>query len=609
MIRVADYIIKRIAEEGVKQLFYVAGGQCVYLCDALRRSEDITPVAMHHEQACAMAALSYSEYTNNFGACLVTTGCAGTNTLTGVLHAWQDSIPMIVISGQQNYENTIKASGLPLRQVGIQEADTERIVSPITKYAVTVPSAEEIAYHIDKAIYMAREGRKGPVWVDVPLNVQNAMVDEEKLKRFVPDNTEITSDLSSNDIEEVLEAIKEAKRPILHIGYGVRSADAIDEMKRFVELTHIPVTFSRRTYDMMPYDAPYNMGVLNGAAGGQRYANFAVQNSDLLISIGSRLCKDTIGSNSDTFAREAKIYVVDIDELEHKKAGVKIDKLIISDAKVFLDDINQNLESVNDSSIYHTEQAWIDKCNHWKSLFDDYSNPYTANELLDAKFAMRRVTESMPVGSVVISDAGFTGAAATACTIFKEGDGLVHSFAQGEMGFSVPGACGVASATEKPVIAFEGDGSFMMNLQELQTIVRNNYNIKLVIINNNGYSGVRHGQKAHFRGKSIGTDETNGLDFPDFGKISDAFGIRYSKVDKLNSLEKAIVDMFSSDSPYVLEIMTDPEQFDLHNALVMYGKRKVGFRPIEDQSPFIDRDTFFEEMIVEPLETSYGKPI
>jgi len=609
MIRVADYIMKRIAEEGVDQLFYVSGGQCVYLCDALRRSEQINPVAMHHEQAAAMAALSYSEYTNNFGACLVTTGCAGTNTLTGVLHAWQDSIPMIVISGQQNYENTIKGVGYPYRQIGIQEADTERIVTPITKYAVTVPDASEIAFHIDKAIYMAREGRKGPVWLDVPLNVQNAMVDEDKLERFTPDNLDAESSASAGDIEYVIDAIKKAERPILHIGYGVRSADAIAEMKHLVELTHIPVTFSRRTYDMMPYDAPFNMGVLNGAAGGQRYANFAVQNSDLLITIGSRLCKDTIGGNADTFAREALKIVVDIDETEHQKPGVKIDKLVVSDAKKFLLSLNDSLEKLGDLDDVQTHNEWIDKCNHWKEIFDDYSTAYTSNEMLDAKYAMRKVTESMPVGSVVVSDAGFTGAAATACTVFKEGDGLVHSFAQGEMGFSIPGACGAAAATDKPVIAFEGDGSLMMNLQEFQTIVRNQFNIKIVIINNNGYSGVRHGQKAHFRGKSIGTDSSNGLDFPDFGKVSGAFGINYSKASNVDELSTAIKDMYSADGPYVLEIMTDPDQFDLHNALVMYGKRKVGFRPIEDQSPFIDRDTFFNEMIIEPLEESSGKPI
>ena len=266
-------------------------------------------------------------------------------------------------------------------------------------------------------------------------------------------------------------------------------------------------------------------------------------------------------------------------------------------------------EAFAGSGIGYADQKWLDKCDHWKEIFNDYKDAVTANNLIDAKYAMRRVSEKMPKGSVVVSDAGFTGAATTACCIFKEGDGLVHSFAQGEMGFSIPGAVGVAGSTDKPVLAFEGDGSFMMNLQELQTIKRNNFNLKIILINNNGYSGVRHGQKAHFRGKSIGTDPSNGVDFPDFGEIARAFGIKYVKVKNIDELDKSIDLIFSEDIPYIIEIFADPDQFDLHNALVMYGKRKVGFRPIEDQSPFIDRDTFFEEMIIEPLETSYGKPI
>ena len=606
MIRVADYIMKRIADEGVDKLFYVAGGQCVYLCDALRRSEEMEGVAVHHEQSAAMAALAYAEYTNNFGACLVTTGCAGTNTLTGVLHAWQDSIPMIVVSGQQIYAATILSSGLPLRQAGIQEADTQKIASTITKYAVTVPDAQSIAYHIDKAIYLAREGRKGPVWIDVPLDVQNAMVDENSLERFIPENTNNHSP-SERDISSVFDAIKVSQRPVLHIGYGVRSADAVSEMIRFAELSQIPVTLSRRTYNMLSNDCQYNYGILNGAAGGHRYANFIVQNSDLLISVGSRLGRDTIGGNADTFAREAKVIVVDIDEIEHKKNLVKIDSFIDSDAKVFFAKLIDAYCNSNNS--FPSFEEWKGKCDHWKEIFNEYKNAETANGLLDAKYAMKYISSKMPSGSVVVSDAGFTGAAAPACGVFKEGDGLIHSFAQGEMGFSIPGACGVATVAKGPVLAYVGDGSFMMNLQELQTIKRNNYNIKIVLINNNGYSGVRHGQKAHFRGKSIGTDSSNGIDFPDFSKIAYAFDIKYYSVRNEDELKKVANEMYKDDAPAMIEVFTDPDQFDLHNALVMYGKRKVGFRPIEDQSPFIDRDTFFQEMIIEPLETSNGTPI
>lgn len=606
MIRVADYILKRIAEEGVKHLFYVPGGQCVYLCDALRRCQEITPISCHHEQAAAMAALAYSEYTNNFGACIVTTGCAGTNTMTGILHAWQDSIPMIVVSGQQSYAATILSSGLPLRQAGIQEANIQEIASTITKYAVTVPDAKMIAYQMDKAIHIAREGRKGPVWVDVPLDVQNAMVDEESLERFIPQDSGIIAS-TSEDISYVIEAIKNAERPVLHIGYGVRSSNAISELISFAESSKIPITFSRRTYNMLPYEHPLNFGILNGAAGGHRYANFIVQNSDLLISIGSRLGRDTIGGNADTFARAAKVVVVDVDDVEHKKNLVKIDKFIHSDAKAFLTELNKAFDFEKNSM--PSIEGWLSTCKHWKEIFDDYRNVNTANGLLDAKYTMKYISSKMPAGSAAVSDAGFTGAAASACCVFKEGDGLVHSFAQGEMGFSIPGACGVAAAAPGAILAFEGDGSFMMNLQELQTIKRNNFNIKIILINNNGYSGVRHGQKAHFRGKSIGTDSSNGLDFPDFSKIAYAFGIKHYPVKNEEDLKNVVDVLYEECCPAIVEVFTDPDQFDLHNALVMYGKRKVGFRPIEDQSPFIDRETFFKEMIIEPLETSSGTPI
>ena len=303
MIRVADYILKRIADEGVEHLFYVPGGQCVYLCDALRRSETIEGISMHHEQACAMAALSYSLYNNNFGACLVTTGCAGTNTLTGVLHAWQDSIPMMIVSGQQSYDQTVKASGLPLRQVGIQEADIETLVKPITKYAVTISDAEEIAYHLDKAIHLAKSGRKGPVWIDVPLNIQNSMVNEEKLKHYTPEDDIKT--ISDVDIKEVVDLINASKRPVFLIGQGVRYSGGVEALNELIKKYRIPVVFSRFAYDTVEYDNDYNFGVV-GAGGANRYANFTIQNADVVISIGCRLAIEVTGPERDQFAREAE---------------------------------------------------------------------------------------------------------------------------------------------------------------------------------------------------------------------------------------------------------------------------------------------------------------
>ncbi len=601
MIRLADYVMQRILDEGVKHVYYVPGGQCLYLTDALRRNDEITAVAVHHEQSAAMAALTYSLLNENFGACLVTTGCSGTNTLTGLLHAWQDSIPCIFVSGQQNYEQTVTASGLPLRQVGIQEADITSIVKPMTKYAVTVGKAEDIVYHMEKAIYLAKEGRPGPVWIDLPMDVQNAMIDLAKLNTY---SAPLTSETCSSeaDIGYVADCIKNAKRPVVLAGHGIRSAHALDDFKRFIKESSLPAVFSRFSSDFLPWDDPCNMGIVSGASGASRYGNFAVQNADLVLSIGCRLSIDTTGPERDHFAREARMVVVDIDAVEHQKQGVKIDHFIHMDAGMFLKKMN----AVKD---IHAPQEWLDKCAHWKKIFTPSFYGTDDKVPMDAVYFMKRLSEIMPKGSVVLSDAGFTGASVPAATKIREGDRMIHSFAQGEMGYTLPGACGAAVLTDQPVVAYTGDGSFMMNIQELQTVVRNHFNIKIVIINNNGYSGVRHGQKAHFRGKSIGTDPGNGIDFPDFGKVASAFGLPYVRIDCPDKIEDSLKQVFAESGPYICEAVCDPEQIVLHNALVCYGKRKFGFRPIEDQSPFIDRETFFEEMIVAPMETSYGKPV
>lgn len=601
MIRVADYIMKRIYEAGVEHLFYVPGGQCVYLTDALRRSADIQGIGMHHEQAAAMAALSYALINENFGACLVTTGCAGTNTMTGVLHAWQDSIPCIFISGQQNYSQTVKASGLPLRSVGVQETDTETIMKPITKFAVTVESEDKIGYYMDKAIYLAKEGRKGPVWIDVPLNVQNAMVNEERLEHFVPEIVE-SPKAAEEDIQYVVEALKRAQRPVILAGHGIRSAGAIEELKRLVEKISVPVTFTRFSYDFFPSDEPLHMGIVSALGGASRYGNFTIQNADLLLSIGCRLHSDTTGTEFEKFAREAEIIVVDIDAVEHSKKSVKIDRFIHGDAKDFLIRLNA-------AELERAPGEWVDKCRHWKEIFCYQSEWDDPDHLVDSKVFMERLSLRTPEHSVLISDAGMTGITVPAASWVKATDRVIPSFVQGEMGYSLPGACGIAVLAKGPVISYTGDGSFMMNLQELQTVVRNRFNIKIVIMNNNGYSGVRHGQRAHFRGKTIGTDPSNGLDFPDYGKIAAAFGIAYCRVENTGQIDQGIDRILASEGPFICEVMCDPDQFDLHNALVTYGKRKFGFRPIEDQSPFIDRETFFREMIVEPLEESYGTPV
>ena len=609
MIRVADYIMKRIVEAGVKSLFYVPGGQCVYLMDALRRSEKMTGISTHHEQAAAMAAVGYAHYNNQLGACLVTTGCAGTNTMTGVLHAWQDSIPCIFISGQQNINQTTHASELLLRQIGVQEADIVKIMKPVTKYAVMLTDVNDVAYELDKAIYEATSGRKGPVWIDVPLEIQNSMVNEEKLRRFKPEKDMFL--LSAEDEKYIVESINNAERPVIFAGQGVQHAKAKEILRDVAEKYHLPVVFTRLSVDLMEYEHPYNMGLVCSVSA-NRYANFIIQNSDLVLNIGCRLSIDTTGPAQKQFARGAKVIAVDIDEIEHRKDGVPLDRIVVADAK-------DTLEKLFLADVKVTDEKWLVVCNHWKNIFPDYpksvlDKKQSDYEVINIKYFLDVLSKKMPKNTTLLADAGMTGAIVSANCHLKKTDRMVHAYAQGEMGFSLPGAFGVAramidDAVTGTVIAIMGDGSVMMNLQELQTLVRNNFNIKLIINNNNGYSGVRHGQKAHFRGKTIGTDPSNGLDFPDFSKVSEAFGIPFVKIAKTSEIDNQLSQLFEQEGSVICEVVCDPDQFDLHNALVMYGKRKFGFRPIEDQSPFLDRETFYKEMIIEPLEESSGKPL
>ncbi len=615
MIRVADYILKRIAEEGVRHMFFVPGGQAVYLCDALRRSSELAPISCHHEQAAAMSALAYAKYNNKLGACMVTTGCAGTNTITGVLHAWQDSVPMIVISGQQNYNQTIKQANIPLRQVGVQEADIETLIKPITKYVITLEDSLSVAYHLDRALFLAQNGRKGPVWIDVPMDIQNSMVDEDNLVRFKDWDSLTTGDCpekyenelpTQDDLDYVLKSLADAQRPVILAGNGIRTGEATEELKELANSIDIPVVFTRLSSDLITYADRHSFGVVSGLAGASRYANFIIQNSDFVLSVGSRLSLDTTGSDIEKFAREAKIVVVDIDSVEHSKDGVKYDRLVLSGAKLFIKSL---LNRISSSDYTFNYNSWIEKCHHWKEVFPLYSDESKNRNPIDSKYCMATISELAPNNTVFVSDAGFTGASAPSSTRLKGNQRIIHSFAQGEMGFSLPGAIGAAELSEGPVIAYSGDGSIMMNIQELQTLYRYQLNVKLVIMNNNGYSGVRHGQKAHFRGKSIGVDPETGVNFPDYSRIADAFNIDFIRVCEIAELNEAIDAMFSNNKPMIIEIMTDPNQIDLHNGLVTYGKRKFGFRPIEDQSPYVDRELFFKEMIITPDETSYGTPV
>ncbi len=590
--RVVDFLIEYVVQKGAETIFFVPGTGCMHLTDALAKCGSVEAVSVHHEQAAAMAALTYAECRQTIGACVVTTGCGGTNTMTGLLHAWQDSIPCIFISGQAQRSHTVRNSGLALRQMGRQEADIISLVEPITKYAVMLNDIESAVSEIEKAVYMAQEGRPGPVWIDVPMDIQNSLVEPESAVHFKQPKQEVLK-LSQMEADEIAEMFQAAKRPVILAGNGIRCAGAVEELGEFVHKFRIPVTYSRLGADLLETSDSLSIGMV-GMLGTSRAGNFAVANADFVICIGCRLSVDTTGYEFDKFAREAKLLVVDIDEVEHSKDTVKIHRFLHCDAKEFLAAMNE--QTLPDYS------EWAKKCAHWKELFPVHVREQSEYENIDMYYFTEELSKVLPDKAVVLSDAGNAFFTTSPVLRLKKGQRSVTSGGQAEMGYSLPGSIGAYYATHGPVIAVNGDGSVMMNLQELQTLVDNNIPVKLCVMNNNGYSSIRHLQQNAFRGRLIGTDSSCGIGFPDFEKIANAFGISYVRLTEPENLSKQIEEMLSIKGPVLCEVICEKEQEFLTVGTAFNSKKRLVNRPLEDMTPFLDRELFLKEMIVEPID-------
>lgn len=594
MIRVADYIIERLYEEGVKNIFSITGRGILYLSDAVAKFEKIKNISMHHEQAAAFAATANAQYTEKIGACLVSTGCASTNTITGVLEAWQDGIPCIFISGQNILNETVNYTKIPIRTYGSQETNIIPIVKSITKYATMITSAEQIAYELDKAFYYANSERKGPVWIDIPINIQNMRIEPEKLERYIPEEKKENFNYLDTNIEEICQAINTAKRPILLIGSGVRTSNSKELFYKFVEKTKIPVTYAHTATDLYGLENPLSIGTV-GSLCGTRAGNFAVQNSDLLLILGCRLSSMTTGEEYEKFARAAKIIVIDIDKIEHSKRSVQIDKLLIVDIKYFL-------TSILDKKIKTTSIEWQEKCLHWKNIFPKCEDKYKNQSKVDLYRLAEGFTNTLPENSVFLCDAGLEELILPSNISFKKNMRCIHSPMQGAMGFALPGTIGIASTGNKNVIAVIGDGSIMMNLQELETIRYHQFPIKIFVINNNIYSIIRKRQQDLFRTRTIGTDSNNGVSCPNFKKIAECFDMTYIKIETSKNLEEQLSSILQLDSSVLCEIIGVENQEYICNSYARNQSKKIVRRPLEDQAPFLDRELFLSEMIIEPID-------
>ena len=599
MERVADYIIQKLHEKEINHIFLVTGRGILFLSDAVARENEFEGISTYHEQGASYAAMAYAQARDDFGACLVSTGCAATNAVTAALCAWQDNIPVVFISGQHMLEETTRYTGIPLRTFGSQEADIVEIVKPITKYAVMITDPKQIAVELEKAFHLAVTGRKGPVWIDVPLDVQNMRIDPQTLVHFYPAEKEESVVLES-DVREVLAELNSAKRPLILIGGGVRSAGAQQQIAQFVELTEIPLVFTPSAADVYGTTNDLSIGAI-GSIGGSRSGNFAIQNADYILAIGTKLCSQATGTDYKTFARSSKITIVDIDPVEHTKPAARIDKVIIADAKEFLNIVLSKANELNPAL-----EAWKDKCCHWKDQFhisnEAFIQEQAEKNVIDIYSFSHCLSKRLGTEAVVITDAGFEELIVPSTISYGKNQRCLFPAAQGAMGYAIPAILGAHFAGKKDIVTIVGDGSIMMNLQELQAISFHEIPAKIFVMNNDMYAVIRKRQRDLFRSRTIGNDPTDGVAQPNFEKLANSFNINYVKIEDLMDLEKKLDTVLKLSGPVICEVMCIAEQKFLHKSYAINEKRRLVSRPLEDLSPFMEREELKQEMMIPPID-------
>ena len=538
MTKLSDYVVDFIQQQGVKDIFLLPGGGCIHLVDSIGKS-DLNYVCNLHEQACSVAADAYGQYTNNLGVCLVTTGPGGTNALTGVAAGWLDSTPMLIISGQVQKKDMINGRGT--RQIGFQELDMPALVAPITKYAVSVTDPEEIKYHLEKAIFLAQDGRSGPVWIDIPLDVQAASIDVNKLKSFKPDApawTKVPKTTLKESVSQFINDLNKAKRPIILAGNGVRLSKSIDKFKEMCDYLHIPVLLTWKA-------------------------------------------------------------IVDIDENEIKKLDMDIKYPLAFDCGEFIDELLRQKNKININSL-----NWLSQCKQWQAKYPVVTEEhFDSDEYIDNYAFIEMLAYLLPEDALIIpgSSGGCSEVTMQAFKI-KKGQRMFNSEGLGPMGFGIPAAIGgCIAAGKKPTVCIDGDGGFIMNIQELEVVKRLNLPIKFFVLNNNGYVSIRNTQESHFNKHFVASGKSSGLTLPSLEKNAYAYDIPFTRFEQVDDLWD-IGDVLGQEGPMICEVML-PETHVTAPKASVYKTDDGQFmaRPMEDLAPFLDRDEFKENMIIDPV--------
>ena len=604
--RLADYVADFLINHGVTDCFSVVGGGAMHLNDALGHKEGLKVTYNHHEQACAIAAEAYARLDNRIAAVCVTTGPGGTNALTGVVGGWLDSIPMFIISGQVRYDTTARyamkfTDGMPLRAMGDQEYDIVKSVTPMTKYAVMIEDPKQIRYALEKAWHLATTGRPGPVWIDIPVNFQGGYIETEELEGYDPseDDALLPPKVSEQTIQTVLEKIRMAKRPVFHAGYGIRLSGGYEVFRKVAEKLNIPVVTYWNAVDLIEDDNELYCGRAGNM--GDRPGNWAIQNADLILAIGTRISIRQVGYNWKTWARAAEVIMVDIDQAEMKKPTLHVEMPIWADAKDFLNRMN---ESIGQEYPVNRSKEWLATCQRWKKEYPAVlSRQWEENgETANVYAFVRYLSSRLPENSLTAVSNGACCVVGNQAYVIQKGSRMANNSAVASMGYGLPAAIGTCiGGGRRTTICLEGDGSIMMNLQELQTVLTNRLPIKLFLINNNGYHSIRITQNNLFKEHSkIGIGPESGdLSFPEFKKIAEAFGYSYYCASSNKEMKEVVDKVLAENGPVFCEIFTDTTQvWEPKSSTKRLSDGTLVSPPLEDLAPFLPREELEKNMFI-----------
>ncbi len=629
-MKVSDYIARELVSHGIERVFTVVGGGAMHLNDALGHNEGLKCIYQHHEQACAIAAECYARIYNRLAALCVTTGPGGTNAITGVVGGWLDSIPMLVLSGQVRYDTTARSSGVGIRSMGDQEFDITRAVGCMTKYCEMVTDPDKIRYCLEKALFLSQVGRPGPCWLDIPLDVQGAYIETDELVGFDPETYleehpgTVPGKVTTDTAKAVIEKIRSSSRPVLNAGNGIRIGRAYPVFKRVVEKLGIPVVTGWDSIDCMPDDSPLYVGRAGNM--GDRAGNFAVQNSDLFFSLGSRLSLRQVGFNYETWAREAYTIINDIDEEELKKPSIHVDMPICADVRDLLDKLDEVLDE-EETPIFKGgsglgSMTWLETCQMWKERYPVILPKHLVDD--DTKEAnvyalVGELSSQLEKGQITVVGNGSACVVGGHAYIIKEGQRFISNSAIASMGYDLPAAIGAYfSNLDGPypvsieddreeeashpdmIVLLTGDGSIQMNIQELQTIIHHRMNIKIFLINNGGYHSIRQTQMNHFGEPLVGIGEDSGdLSFPDMEKIAYAYGYPYVCAHHNSELKDAVSRALAADGPVICEVfVTRDQKFEPKSESKTLPDGTIVSPPLEDLSPFLPDEEMDANMII-----------